>query len=84
MQAKASKRTRDNGYVPPPEQVHALLLVAQDELEWDSDHTFHQSRPYELYGPWAHAYQDVLSEDFWHTAQTFNSGLQGSCMLARV
>jgi hypothetical protein len=62
--SKAFKRRKDTGFVPPSEQVHEVLLAAEEELEQDSKHSCQRTSPNELCGRWAHVYQAVLSEDF--------------------
>jgi hypothetical protein len=52
-----------------PEQVHAVVCAAEDELERDGEDMFQWSTPDELCGQWARVYQAVLSEDFWLAAQ---------------
>jgi hypothetical protein len=77
--SKASKRSKEKGHVPPPEQVHAqcarstaVLLAAEDQLEQDGKHMF-QRKPNELFRQWARVHQAVLSEGFWFAAQACNS-----------
>jgi hypothetical protein len=67
--SKAFKRWRDTGFVSPSEQVHEVLLAAEEELEQDGEHSFQCTTPDELCGRWACVYQAVLSEDFWLAAE---------------
>jgi hypothetical protein len=71
--SKAFNRRKDTGFVPPSEQVHEVLLAAEEELEQDGKHSFQRTTPDELCGRWARVYQAVLSEDFWLAAEVRTS-----------
>jgi hypothetical protein len=60
----ASMLGNDEGHVPPPEQVHVVLLAAEDKLERVGQHLFEQSTRDELCGRWARVDQAVLSDNF--------------------
>jgi hypothetical protein len=65
---KATKRNK--GFQPPLEQVHEVLLVAEEELERDELHSFDDRRaPAELTGRWKRVYQAVMSDAFWDAAE---------------
>jgi hypothetical protein len=65
--SEASKRSK--GCQPPHEQVHEVLLVAEEELDLDDEHIFDCSAPSRLTGKWKHVYQAVMSEECWHAAE---------------
>jgi hypothetical protein len=66
--SKATKRSK--GFQPPLEQVHEVLLVAEEELDRDDQHSFDdRSAPSGLIGKWKRVYQAVMSEAFWDAAE---------------
>jgi hypothetical protein len=71
--SKAFKRRKDTGFVSPSEQVHEVLLAAEEELEQDGKHNFQRTMPDELCGRRARVYQAVLSEDSWLAAEVRTS-----------
>jgi hypothetical protein len=71
--SKAFKRRKNTGCAPPSEQVHEVLLAAEEELEQDGEQSFQRTTPDELCTPWARVYQAVLSEDFWLSAEVCTS-----------
>jgi hypothetical protein len=71
--SKAFKRQKDTGFVPTSEQVHEVLLAAEEKLEQDGGHNFQRTTPEELCGRWARVYQAVVSEDFWLAAEVRTS-----------
>ena len=64
---KAAKRGK--GFQPPHEQVHEVLLAAEEQLDRDDEHIFDRSAPSELTGKWKRVYQAVMSEAFWEAAE---------------
>jgi hypothetical protein len=64
------------GLQPPHEQVHEVLLVAEEKLDHDDEHIFDCSAPSELTGKWERTFQAVMSAAFGHAAEVCTNAVE--------